>query len=493
MFEAAELGRKIEKAEYEVRLADLRTRLLELQRRLVASDASVVVIIGGVEGAGKAAVLDKLTQWLDVRHVDIRTFGAGPETDEEAQRPEQWRYFRALPARGRIGLFLGSWYTHPILDRVLGDMKGGAFERALARIHRLERMLADDGTVILKFWLHLTEQEQRARFEKLEADKLTRWRVTKEDWRRHEHYRRFSEVAETAIRATDTGSSPWLLVEAADPRYRDLTIATTIADALERRMGRGPVEASVDLPPIESTPPIASEVTILDRADLSSSIRAEEYEALLGSLQGDLGKRTRKLFEAGRSTVIVFEGWDAAGKGGAIRRVTQAIDARLLNVIQIAAPTDEERAHHYLWRFWRHVPRAGRVTIYDRSWYGRVLVERVEGFASEPEWKRAYREIDDFEEQLADFGVIVVKLFLHIGKEEQLARFEARESTAYKRHKITDEDWRNREKWDRYLEAVNEMVARTSTSFAPWTIIPANDKRFARVEVLRAILERLRA
>jgi polyphosphate kinase 2 (PPK2 family) len=187
----------------------------------------------------------------------------------------------------------------------------------------------------------------------------------------------------------------------------------------------------------------------------------------------------------------MFEGWDAAGKGGAIRRVTAALDARDYKVIPIAAPTDEEKAHHYLWRFWRHLSKAGRVTIYDRSWYGRVLVERIEGFASTEEWMRAYSEINDFEEQLIDSGMVLGKFWVHITKEEQAARFEARAQIPWKAWKLTEEDWRNRDKWDAYESAVNDMIERTSTRKAPWTLIEGNNKHFARVKVLETVCEKL--
>ena len=194
-----------------------------------------------------------------------------------------------------------------------------------------------------------------------------------------------------------------------------------------------------------------------------------------------------------RSATLVFEGWDAAGKGGAVRRVVQAMDAREYRIIPVSAPTDEEKAHHYLWRFWRHLPRLGGTTVYDRSWYGRVLVERVEGFASRAEWMRAYQEINDFEEQLVDFGIVLIKFWLHISNEEQLRRFREREEMPWKRHKITPEDYRNREKWAEYELAANDMIGRTSTEYAPWTLVEGNDKRFARVKVLETVVERLAA
>jgi polyphosphate kinase 2 (PPK2 family) len=199
----------------------------------------------------------------------------------------------------------------------------------------------------------------------------------------------------------------------------------------------------------------------------------------------------RRAGKRGVSTILVFEGWDAAGKGGAIRRVTGSLDARDYQVIPIAAPNDEERAHHYLWRFWRHLSRAGRLTIFDRSWYGRVLVERVEGFATEAEYMRGYGEIDHFEEQLVTDGILLLKFWIHISKAEQLKRFRDRSRTSYKQWKITDEDWRNRKRWDDYTVAVNDMVARTSTKIAPWTLVEGNDKNFARIKVLRTLADRL--
>ena len=491
MFEAVELGRKVSKKDYAEAVLQLRTKLLTLQRNLKGSNVPVFVLIAGVEGSGKARVVDRLSEWLDVRGLEIHTFGR--LSDEEADRPEFWRFWRTMPARGRIGIFLGSWYTQPIISRVMDDGPQGTFDRQLHRIVRLERMLVEDGALILKFWLHLSKKEQKRRLNKLEADKQTRWRVTKKDWQFHKRYDAFARICEAAIRETDTALAPWFLVEAADSRYRDLTIAQTIAHSLEQRLEHDHSVAWEGLPPVESIPPRAADLTILDKVSLDSEADAGVYKRQLDALQEEVGFLTRRAYEQKRSTVLVFEGWDAAGKGGAIRRVASAVDARIRRVISIAAPTDEERAQHYLWRFWRHLPRAGRVTIYDRSWYGRVLVERVEGFASEAQWKRSFREINEFEEQLVEHGVVLLKFFIHISKDEQLRRFKEREQVEYKRHKITEEDWRNREKWGAYEEAINEMVARTSTGYAPWSLIPGNNKRFARLEVLRALCERLRA
>jgi polyphosphate kinase 2 (PPK2 family) len=236
----------------------------------------------------------------------------------------------------------------------------------------------------------------------------------------------------------------------------------------------------------------AAPLTILSSLDMSQAVSKKAFATDLEKYQGRLNLLQRKAEQKGVSTILVFEGLDAAGKGGAIRRVTGALDARSYQVIPIAAPTDEERAHHYLWRFWRQLSRAGRLTIFDRSWYGRVLVERVEGFATEREWRRAYSEITEFEEQLVDHGIVLMKYWVHISQDEQLRRFKAREKARYKRWKLTDEDWRNRAKWADYERAVNDMVERTSTRLAPWTLVEGNDKYFARLKVLKTACRSIR-
>jgi polyphosphate kinase 2 (PPK2 family) len=232
---------------------------------------------------------------------------------------------------------------------------------------------------------------------------------------------------------------------------------------------------------------------ILSSLDLTQSATKKKYSKELETWQGRLNLLTRHPKFKSKSVILVFEGQDAAGKGGAIRRVTSALDSRIYQGVPIAAPTEEERAQPYLWRFWRHIPRRGRFTIFDRSWYGRVLVERVEGFCSEADWMRAYGEINDFEMQLARNNSIVLKFWLQISKEEQLRRFKEREKIAFKRFKITEEDWRNRKRWDDYHKAVCDMAERTSTEVAPWTIVEANDKYFARIKVLRTIVRRIEA
>jgi polyphosphate:AMP phosphotransferase len=502
MFEAAELGQEIPKEQYKARVPALRTELLEVQRKLTEAKFPVIILFAGVDGAGKGETVNLLNEWMDPRWIVTRAYG--DPSDEETERPEYWRYWRDLPRKGRIGFFLSSWYSRPMLERVYRKTRSADFDKELDRIAGFERMLTDDGALILKFWMHLGKKAQRKHLRKLEKDPLTSWRVTKLQWEHWRMYDRFVAAAERLLQRTSTVDAPWMIVEGVDEAYRSMTVATTIRDALRKALAdrRGerqtlklvPSPAPAKASPSKAAPaPTADTATILSSLDMTQSIPKKAFSTELEKYQGRLNRLQRKAQAKGVSTIMVFEGWDAAGKGGAIRRITGALDARSYQVIPIAAPTDEERAQHYLWRFWRHLSRAGRVTIFDRSWYGRVLVERVEGFATEQEWRRAYTEIGEFEEQLAEHGIVLIKYWVHITQDEQLRRFKAREKARYKRWKLTDEDWRNRAKWADYERAVNEMVQRTSTRAAPWTLVEGNDKYFARLKVLQTACDALKA
>ena len=357
-----------------------------------------------------------------------------------------------------------------------------------------EKTLADAGALIVKYWMHLDKAAQRRRLKTLERDPLTRWRVTPLQWKHWKMYERFIDAGEQTIGSTSTGQAPWHIVEGRDEEYRSLTVAESLRDAIEGRLASQvqPAAGEARAAGRSGRGRTAVGPTVLSRLDMTTRIDKRTFARELLRYQGELNRLQRRAARRAVSTILVFEGVDAAGKGGAIRRVTAALDAREYQVIPIAAPTDEELAHHYLWRFWRHLPRAGRVTIFDRSWYGRVLVERVEGLAAPAEWRRAYAEINEFEEQLIGHGIVLVKYWIHITKDEQLRRFKAREQSDVKRWKITAEDWRNRAKWRAYEEAVNEMVERTSTRQAPWTLVEGNDKNHARLRVLQTACDRVR-
>jgi len=490
MFEAAELGRKVSKETYNKKDPELRTALLDAQFKLRELPFQVIVIVSGVEGAGKGEVVNELNRWLDSRGIQTHAFW--DESDEERERPRFWRFWRRLPPKSTIGVLFGSWYTLPIIDRAFERTTQAEFESEMDRIGEFERLLSNDGALIIKFWFHLSKKTQQKRLK--QDEKEGKGSPLLKEYAKS--YDRFKAVSEMAIRATDSGYSPWHIVEAEDRRYRNLAVGETLLNAIQRRLD------SAATP--EPDPEIRAEnsfiaeipeasITVLDHVDLSQKLSRKEYDERLQAAQSRLRGLAWRARKAKINTVAVFEGWDAAGKGGAIRRVTSAVDARLYRVISVAAPTDEENAQHYLWRFWRQLPRTGYFTIYDRSWYGRVLVERVEEFCSRHEWSRAYQEINHFEQQLAGNNTVVLKFWVHISQEEQLRRFKERQKIPWKQYKLTEEDWRNRDRWDAYKDAVNDMVARTSTTYAPWTLVPGNDKWFSRVTVVETFCERLEA
>ncbi len=486
MFEAVELGHSVSAAKYDATVPKLRARLLTAHFALRGQRFPVLVIVSGADGAGKGELVHRLNEWLDPRGVETHAFWAA--SDEERERPPYWRFWRVMPGRGRIGIFFGSWYTDPIIRRVFGESKNSQLDSALDRIASFEKMLTDDSALLVKLWLHLPKPEQKSRLKRLEKE----GRIAPDDWKHFKMFDRFKNVSERALRRTDAPAAPWHIVEATDRRYREITAGEIILHAIEARLQALPkAPKAIPAATRQVTGRVRRGDSVLAHVDLTPSLTPSQYVEQLNRYQAKLSQLAWMAQHRKRSMVMVFEGWDAAGKGSAIRRVTQAIDPRLYRVVGIAAPTDEERAQHYLWRFWRHVPRAGFTTLFDRSWYGRVLVERVEGFAREDEWQRAYHEINDFEEQLADHGVVVLKFWIHISAQEQLRRFKERQTIAYKQYKITDEDWRNREKWPRYQQAVDDLVAKCSTEFAPWTLVAGNDKKFARVQILRTIVERL--
>lgn len=487
MFEGAELGQRLTKGEYEARVPTLRERLLDAQFQLRTAGFSVIIVIGGVEGAGKGETVNRLLEWLDSR--GIATFALNRPSDEECQRPRFYQFWRRLPRKGSIGIFFGSWYTAPIVDFAFGLSDEAKFDFELGRIVDFEQMLASEGTLVLKFWLHLTKKQQRRRFKKLAHDPQKAWRVTRRDWKFHARYDEFLPISARALRRTSTAAAPWDIVEARDRRFREITVAERICTALESRLASSVGFVAADGPPQDL--PLTTSRNLLNQLDLNQSLSPTDYAQALAKSQAVIGRLSRTLRDERRAVVVVFEGSDASGKGGCIRRITQALDARFYRVIPIAAPTDEERAQPYLWRFWRHLPAHGEYAIFDRSWYGRVLVERVESFCPPADWRRAYTEINAFEEQLIDAGVLLFKFWLAISPGEQVRRFEAREATGYKRYKLTDEDRRNQVKAPDYDVAACEMFARTSTELAPWTLVEANDKHFARVKVLRTIGEGL--
>ncbi len=486
MLKVAEVGNKMSKQEYEAAVPDLRVGLINAQYDLRNADFPVIIWIAGDDRLAANETVNRLNEWMDARFMNTLVFA--DMSEEEAARPTQWRLWRHLPPRGRIAIFAGA-LMRAAVQRVSGEVSERRFSKWLRHTSSLQNQLVADGALVLKFFLHTPADKQRKKLRKAEKKPDQGWRVDKRDWIALDQMGPRMPVVERILRETSTPGAPWMIVESTDARYRDVTVARTILAALNARLEE----------PAMSGPALADSVfgdvdaaaNVLSGVDLTKQLDRTTYRRELARSQAKLHKVSLEARKRGVSTVLAFEGWDAAGKGGVIRRVTQSLEAGDYRVIPVAAPTEEERQYHYMWRFWRDLPPAGRFVIFDRTWYGRVLVERVEGFATPAEWQRAYDEINDFEAQMIERGFYVAKFWLHISPEEQLARFQAREETPYKKHKITDEDYRNRDKWDDYVTAIDQMVLRTTSIGAQWHVVPANDKYYARIAVLKSIIKGL--
>ena len=485
MLEKIDLSKKVDKKTYRRVMDEAEEKLGLLQRECKDAGIPVILVFEGMGAAGKGVQINRLIQALDPRGFDV--YACDRPTEDEQMRPFLWRYWTKTPAKGRIAVFDRSWYRSVQVDRFDGltreDKLGDAYQDILS----FEKQLCDDGTVIMKFFLYIDKDEQKKRFKKLEGSKETSWRVTEEDWNRNKDFDRYLKMNEK----TDTDYAPWVIIEAVDKDYAALKIVSTVMDRLEYELEHRRPEDGRQAQRQESKTRERFKNGVLSGIDLSKSLTEEEYKTRLKKLQKRLAELHSELYRLRIPVVIGFEGWDAGGKGGAIKRLTSNLDPRGYRVNPTAAPNDIEKVHHYLWRFWNSVPKAGHIAIFDRTWYGRVMVERIEGFCSEAEWRRAYQEINEMESHMANAGAVVLKFWLHIDKDEQERRFRERQANPAKQWKITDEDWRNREKWDQYEEAVNEMLIRTSTTYAPWIVVEGNDKRYARVKVLQTVVDAL--
>lgn len=473
----------------------LEKKLGVLQQQIKALKIPVVVIFEGWGASGKGSTVSDLILNLDPR--GFKVYSTQEANSLEKRRPELYRFWDKIPEYGYMSIFDRSWY----MDISTAVLEEGVEPQLLARrtrdINTFERQLTDDGYVILKFFLHISKDEQQKRLEKLAGDSHTRWRVTERDWQRNENYSRYYKVFDNMLETTNTAYAPWYVLDANKRKgavsqlYR--IVIERLEDAIDKK--QNPLRAESEL----------KEVYIADRflplkpmprlseIDLDHSLTRERYKALLKEKQERLNLLHNRLYLRKKPVILVYEGWDAAGKGGNIKRVAAALDPRGYEVVTVAAPEKFELYRHYLWRFWRQLPKTGHISIFDRSWYGRVMVERLEGFCSHNQWMRAFNEINEFEAALHEWGAIVIKFWMHIDKDEQLARFTLRQNTPEKQYKITEEDWRNREKWDLYGEAVDDMIRYTSTDFAPWQIIESNDKCYARIKTLDIIIDKIEA
>ena len=502
MLEKVDLTKKISKEEYKEKMPQLEARIGRLQRECKALGIPVLIVFEGFGAAGKGLQIGHLIQSMDPRGFEVHPIKN--ETEEERMHPFMWRFWTKTPARGRIAIYDGSWYRRVLIDRFEKRTKNKDLPAAFHSINSFEQQLAEDGNLIIKLFLDIDKKEQKKRFDKLAKNKETAWRVSQGDRERNAHYDEYAAMMEDMLFKTDTDYAPWTIIEAMDRRFATLKIYTTVikamADQIEKVQhqnakktagaGEKACENDIDAIARETDAEMKElQVSILSKADLTLNYTREEYKEKLDKLQKKLEKLHGELYRRRIPVVLGFEGWDAGGKGGAIKRLTQKMDPRGYVVNPTASPNDIEKAHHYLWRFWRAMPKDGHVAIFDRTWYGRVMVERIEGFCTTEEWKRAYKEINDMEKDLYDAGAVVIKFWMHIDKDEQERRFRERQEKPEKQWKITDEDWRNREKWDQYEDAVNEMLMRTSTDYAPWVVVEGNSKYYARVKVLKTVVD----
>ncbi len=492
MLESLDLTQVIDKEQYRRRIAPLEIRIGELQRAARERGVPVIIVFEGWGAAGKGTLINTLITSLDPRGFTV--YSTRPPVEEEQLRPFLWRFWTRMPEKGRIAFFDRSWYGRVLGDRVDSIVGKSEITRAYDEIDSFEGQLIDGGALIVKYFLHIGKKEQRKRFEKLESSPATAWRVTKEDWRHHKQYDLYVAAIEDMLAKTGTDASPWTVVEAHDRRFAAIKTFETLVTALERAIGGAKAAASGSAAAVSrAVPAVPPAVSLLDKTDLSRTLAPGEYEEEMAACQRKIWELEHRCYQKRLPVIVAFEGWDAAGKGGAIRRLAASLDPRGYEVVPFGSPNDVEKLHHYLWRFWSRLPKAGHLTIFDRSWYGRVLVERVEGYCTGEEWERAYREINETEKQWAEAGAAIMKFWLHISPQEQLKRFREREKDPDKRWKITPEDWRNREKWDAYREAVDEMLLRTDKPHARWTVVEANSKYYARVKILTTVIKTIEA
>ena len=482
MLSSVDTRSKARKADYKALITDLEYRLGELQREARSLGLPTIILFEGWGAAGKGSQINRLLLSLDPRGVRVHSI-EGPN-EEERLRPYLWRFWTRTPARGRMCIFGRSWYSRFLvegMDDTISDLSEIP-KSAYAEVNAFERQLVDDGCLLIKFFLHISAEEQKTRFKELEKNPATSWRVTPRDWKKHEQRDRYEEITDKMLKKTSTDRAPWSLIAAEDWRWSTLRVFETVIERLSSHIAA--VHRTRYQKP-KPKPARAKVPDILSAVDLDRKLDRNEYSKLLKKYQSRARDLEHEIYRQRLPVIIVYEGWDAAGKGGNIKRLVRRMDPRGYQVIPVSAPNDIELSHHYLWRFWQEVPKAGHIAIFDRSWYGRVMVERIEGFCTEEDWQRAYAEINEVEEHLVNSGAAVLKFWVDIDRKTQLKRFKDRTNLEHKQWKITSEDWRNREKWDVYSDAVNELLHRTHTDYAPWTIVESNDKRYARIKTLK--------
>lgn len=496
MLDQIDLTKKMEKDEYKARMEQMTPRLSRLQRECKELGIPVMIVFEGFGAAGKGVQISKLISALDPRGFSV--YAIDGESKDEQLRPFLWRFWTKTPEKGRIAIFDRSWYRRVLVDRFDGVTTSRELGYAYEEINSFERQLTDGGYVIIKLFLAIDKKEQKKRFKKLMESKSSAWRVTDADLKRNKEYDAYKEMNDEMLQKTDTDYAPWHIIEATDKEFATVKIYSAVIAAMEQKIQEVKQKKEAKATAAKKKTVVAEKpegedsvlrTSSLNSVDLSLRYSKEEYKEKLDKLQNRIQELHGELYRKRIPVILGFEGWDAGGKGGAIKRLTEKMDPRGYQVNPTAAPHDIERAHHYLWRFWNNVPKKGHIAIFDRTWYGRVMVERIEGFCSKEEWSRAYKEINDMEANWVHSGAVVLKFWLQIDKDEQERRFRERMENPEKQWKITDEDWRNREKWDQYEQAVDDMLVHTSTTYAPWIIVEGNNKYYARIKVLESVID----
>lgn len=472
---------KPERDELQRRLTKAREELMERQIAIKEHKLPVMVLLEGWDAAGKGSVLGKVIRNLDPRFFSVATLDA--PTQEERRKPFLYRYFVRIPEGGKFTFLDGGWMSEISAECVKGKLNEEAYRKRLQSVKCMERQLTDNGYLVMKFFFHISKKEQKKRMDLLLSDENTAWRVTQEDVWQNRHYDLYKDVFDRYLCDTNQPAAPWYLIDAGNRKWAELQLIERLIQGIDTAL----MNHALAVPILQNVFPL-NPIPKLSEVVLDKEMDEESYRMELKKCQTRLGELQNILYRKKTPLIIAYEGWDAAGKGGNIKRIAGALDPRGYEVQPIASPEPHEKARHYLWRFWNRLPKSGHTAIFDRTWYGRVMVERLEGFCSENDWQRAYNEINEFEKELSDWGAIIVKFWVQIDKETQLARFTERQNNPKKQWKITDEDWRNREKWDLYEVAIDEMLQKTNTVFSPWYILESNDKKYARIQALKILI-----
>ena len=478
-------GETPEKEELKQQLDVAKKKLYDLQMKIKEHKIPVLVLFEGWSAAGKGSMIGKVIKNIDPRFFKVATMSVPSE--EELRRPFLYRYMCQIPEQGKFTFLDAGWMEQTTQEVLNKKLEGEDYEKRIESIRRFERQLTDNGYLVLKFFMHIDKEEQKERMDRLCASKDTRWRVSDFDKWQQEHYHKCEKVYDRYLKDTNASTSPWYIIDAKDKKWAELQVMDTLVSSIEVALQN----QSHSVPILQNVFPLVKMPKLKDIELTGKTIDDEEYEKELKKLQDKLSELHNRLYRERIPVIITYEGWDAAGKGGNIKRITGALDPRGYEVHPIASPEPHEKARHYLWRFWTRLPKNGHIAIFDRTWYGRVMVERLEGFCSENDWKRAYNEMNEFEKELSDWGAVIIKFWVQIDKDTQLERFNDRQNNPEKRWKITDEDWRNREKWDQYEDAVNEMLKKTSTAYAPWHILESVDKKYARIKALKIVIKEI--